>query len=94
MRQDQQQPLPRDTMMHHEVHVRYVQRHFLQSVCSCGWLGAARRSPSLAAEEGQDHAILFDGAFTGISPEGGEHFGAEGPPIIGVVIGDGRRVSR
>ena len=72
MRQDQQQPLPRDTMMHHEVHVRHVQRHFLQSVCSCGWLGAARRSPTLATEEGQDHAILFNGAFTGIPSEDGE----------------------
>ena len=70
--QDQDQPVPRDTMMHHEVQVRRVQRHFLQSVCSCGWLGAARRSSSLAAEEGQDHAILFDGAFTGIPSEGAE----------------------
>ena len=72
LHQDQEQPLPRDTMMHHEVHVRHVQRHFLQAVCSCGWLGAARQSPSLAAEEGQDHAILFDGEFTGILPGSGE----------------------
>jgi hypothetical protein len=72
VRQDQQQPLPRDTMMHHEVQVRRVQRHFLQSVCSCGWIVAARRFPSLATEEGQDHAIPFGGAFTGIPPEGGE----------------------
>ena len=72
VRLDQEQPLPSDTMMHHEVHVRHVQRHFLQSVCSCGWLGAARRSRSLAAEEGQDHAILFDGEFTGILPGSGE----------------------
>ncbi|MCH9679639.1 MAG: hypothetical protein GKR84_05820 [Candidatus Nanopelagicales bacterium] len=70
--QDQDQPVPRDTMMHHEVQVRRVQRHFLQSVCSCGWLSAARRSSSLAVEEGQDHAILFDGASTGIPSEGAE----------------------
>ncbi len=51
-------------MMQHEVHLRPVQQHFIQAGCSCGWLSAARRSESLAAEEGRDHAILYDGAFS------------------------------
>jgi hypothetical protein len=51
-------------MMQHEVHLRRVQQHFIQAACSCGWLSAARRSESLAAEEGRDHAILYDGAFS------------------------------
>jgi hypothetical protein len=50
--------------MQHEVHLRRVQQHFIQAGCSCGWLSAARRSESLAAEEGRDHAILYDGAFS------------------------------
>ena len=50
--------------MQHEVRLRGVQRYFVQAVCSCGWLSAARRSQALAAEEGRDHAILYDGAFS------------------------------
>ena len=50
--------------MHHEVRLKRVQQHFVQSTCSCGWLSAARRSEPLASEEGRDHAILYDGAFT------------------------------
>ena len=53
-----------ETMMQHEVSLRRVQRHFVQARCSCGWVSAARRSESLAAEEGRDHAILYDGAFS------------------------------
>ena len=53
-----------ETMMQHEVSLRRVQRHFVQATCSCGWVSAARRSESLAAEEGRDHAILYDGAFS------------------------------
>jgi len=52
-------------MMQHEVCLRRIQQHFVQAVCSCGWLAAARRSESLAAEEGRDHAILYNGAFSG-----------------------------
>lgn len=55
---------PQETMMQHEVRLRRVQQHFVQAVCSCGWVSAARRSESLAAEEGRDHAILYDGAFS------------------------------
>lgn len=51
--------------MQHEVRLRRVQRHFVQAMCSCGWLSAARHSEALAAEEGKDHAILYDGAFSG-----------------------------
>lgn len=50
--------------MQHEVSLRRVQQHFVQAACSCGWVSAARRSESLAAEEGRDHAILYDGAFS------------------------------
>ena len=59
-----QRALPQDTMMHHEVQMKCVQQHFIQSTCSCGWLSAARMSESIAAEEGRDHAILYDGAFS------------------------------
>lgn len=54
-----------ETMMQHEVRLRRVQQHFVQAMCTCGWLSAARRSEALAAEEGRDHAILYDGAFSG-----------------------------
>ncbi len=54
---------PQETIMQHEVCLRRVQQHFVQAVCSCGWLSAARRSESLAADEGRDHAILYGGAF-------------------------------
>jgi hypothetical protein len=54
-----------ETMMQHEVCLRRIQQHFVQAVCSCGWVAAARRSESLAAEEGRDHAILYNGAFSG-----------------------------
>lgn len=64
MNEPWQQALPQDTIMHHEVQLRRVQQHFVQSICSCGWLGAARRSDRLAADEGRDHAILYDGAFS------------------------------
>lgn len=64
MKQERRSAPPQETMMQHEVRLRRVQRHFVQAVCSCGWLSAARRSESLAAEEGRDHAILFDGAFS------------------------------
>lgn len=64
MHENQQQLSPQGTMMQHEVHLRRVQQHFIQASCSCGWLSAARRSESLAAEEGRDHAILYDGAFS------------------------------
>lgn len=50
-------------IMQHEVTMTRVQQHFIQSVCTCGWVSAARRSESLAAEEGRDHAILYDGGF-------------------------------
>lgn len=50
--------------MQHEVHMTLIQQHFIQAVCSCGWVSAARRSEGLAAEEGRDHAILYDGGFT------------------------------
>ena len=50
--------------MQHEVCLRRVQTYFVQAVCSCGWVSAARRSESLAADEGRDHAILYDGAFS------------------------------
>ena len=59
-----QQAPPQETIMHHEVRLKRVQQHFVQSTCSCGWLSAARRSEPLASEEGRDHAILYDGAFT------------------------------
>lgn len=55
---------PQETMMQHEVCLRRVQQHFVQAVCSCRWVSAARRSESLAADEGRDHAILYDGAFS------------------------------
>jgi len=64
VQENQQQVSPQETMMQHEVHLRRVQQHFIQAACSCGWLSAARRSESLAAEEGRDHAILYDGAFS------------------------------
>lgn len=53
-----------ETIMQHEVHMTLIQQHFIQAVCSCGWVSAARRSEGLAAEEGRDHAILYDGGFT------------------------------
>jgi hypothetical protein len=53
-----------ETMMQHEVHLKRVQRHFVQATCTCGWVSSARHSESLAAEEGRDHAILYDGAFS------------------------------
>ena len=64
MNQDRQSAPPQETMMQHEVCLRCVQQHFVQAVCSCGWVSAARRAESLAAEEGRDHAILYDGAFS------------------------------
>lgn len=64
MNQDRQSAPPQETMMQHEVCLRRVQQHFVQAVCSCGWVSAARRAESLAAEEGRDHAILYDGAFS------------------------------
>lgn len=53
-----------DSIMQHEVRLTRVQHHFVQAVCSCGWLSAARRAESLASEEGRDHAILYEGAFS------------------------------
>ena len=50
--------------MQHEVRLTRVQQHFVQATCTCGWVSAARRAESLAAEEGRDHAILYDGAFS------------------------------
>lgn len=64
MNEERQSASPQDTMMQHEVSLRRVQQHFVQAACSCGWVSAARRSESLAAEEGRDHAILYDGAFS------------------------------
>lgn len=64
MSEDRQPASTPGTMMQHEVRLRGVQRYFVQAVCSCGWLSAARRSQALAAEEGRDHAILYDGAFS------------------------------
>lgn len=63
MNEQRQSAPPQETMMH-EVGLRRVQQHFVQAVCSCGWLSAARRSESLAADEGRDHAILYNGAFS------------------------------
>lgn len=68
MHEDQQQAPPQETMMQHEVRLERVQQHFIQAMCSCGWLSAARRSESLAAEEGRDHAILYDGGFSADIP--------------------------
>lgn len=65
MSEEQRSAPLQDTMMQHEVRLRRVQRHFVQAMCSCGWLSAARHSEALAAEEGKDHAILYDGAFSG-----------------------------
>ena len=64
MPEDPQQAPPQDSIMQHEVRLVRVQQHFVQAACSCGWVSAARRSESLAAEEGRDHAILYDGAFS------------------------------
>lgn len=64
MNEERQSAPPQETMMQHEVCLRRVQQHFVQAVCSCGWLSAARLSESLAAEEGRDHAILYNGAFS------------------------------
>lgn len=64
MNQERQSAPPQETMMQHEVCLRRVQQHFVQAVCSCGWVSAARRAESLAADEGRDHAILYDGAFS------------------------------
>jgi hypothetical protein len=62
--QERQSAPPQETMMQHEVCLRRVQQHFVQAVCSCGWVSAARRAESLAADEGRDHAILYEGAFS------------------------------
>ena len=44
----------------HDVEV--VDHHrFAQAVCSCGWLGAARRARASARSEADDHALLFRG---------------------------------
>ncbi len=64
MNEERQSAPLQETMMQHEVNLRRVQQHFVQAACSCGWISAARRSESLAAEEGRDHAILYDGAFS------------------------------
>lgn len=64
MNQERQSAPPQETMMQHEVCLRRVQQHFVQAVCSCGWISAARRAESLAADEGRDHAILYEGAFS------------------------------
>ena len=64
MNEERQSAPPQETMMQHEVCLRRVQRYFVQATCTCGWVSAARRSESLAAEEGRDHAILYDGAFS------------------------------
>ena len=64
MPEEAQSAPPQASIMQHEVHLRRIQQHFVQAVCSCGWMSAARRSEGLAAEEGRDHAILFDGGFT------------------------------
>lgn len=64
MNQERQSAPPQETMMQHEVCLRRVQQHFVQAVCSCGWVSAARRAESLAADEGRDHAILYEGAFS------------------------------
>ncbi len=62
---EEPQPAPaQESIMQHEVHLARVQQYFVQASCTCGWVSAARRAESLAAEEGRDHAILYDGAFS------------------------------
>lgn len=56
--------------MQHEVTITRVQQHFIQAICTCGWVSAARRSEALAADEGRDHAILYDGGFNSTIVEG------------------------
>ena len=55
--------------MQHEVRLARVQSHFVQALCTCGWVSAARRAESLAAQEGRDHSILYDGAFNEDVPD-------------------------
>lgn len=64
MPKDHQVAVGQGTMMQHEVYLKRVQRRFVQATCSCGWVSSARHCESLAAEEGRDHAILYDGAFS------------------------------
>ncbi len=45
----------------HEIRLLERPGGFLQAVCSCGWLGAARSSRVLARQEARDHALLYAG---------------------------------
>lgn len=70
MSEDVQSALPEGSIMQHEVTITRVQQHFIQAICTCGWVSAARRSEALAADEGRDHAILYDGGFNSTIVDG------------------------
>ena len=67
--EEPQQAPHQESIMQHEVRLARVQSHFVQALCTCGWVSAARRAESLAAQEGRDHSILYDGAFNEDVPD-------------------------
>lgn len=73
MDEQQEQHLPPPAVpdaappVRHEVSL--VDHHrFIQSVCSCGWVGSGRRARHLAREEARDHALLYAGAQVSENP--------------------------